>query len=620
MTPASVHTRCRVLERGIRRVQRLLKRGRNRSLFISRGRLAIVVAAFVLCGFLYQMHWHHAGNGVLTASICAFLSVAFYHNRLERRLDRVRLWLEIKSRHVARCQFRWDELPKSAHDCMPDHPYANDLGILGPHSLLHVIDSSISAVGQVRLREWFLNQNECALSERDWKQRQTVVKDLVNRAGLRDRLLLASRLVEEKLFDATKIADWLENAIQFPRLSVMVIIASLLCGTTATLLLWSVVTGGRDLWIIPLGIYATLYFLTAGHLAPVFGRVQTLHMELHKLAAVIDALIQRRAWLPPSVTDLCRPFLTKTVSPVSVVRSLARICHGLSVKAHPLIHLLLNGLLPWDYWWVFRLERVSLRVRHVLPLWIDRLATLDAAASLANFAWINPSYSWPELSWADKDDVPPHLEGKAIGHPLLPAWQRVTNDWSLQGKGTVVLVTGSNMSGKSTFLRTIGINLCLAQAGGPVCAAQFRATWMRIGCCIRVQDSLEAGLSYFYAEVKQLKRLLDALFVSRHAPLLFLIDEIFKGTNNRERLLGSQAYIRALTQGQGLGLITTHDLELAQLESELPQLANVHFQETVEGDRLVFDYRLRPGPCPTTNALRIMKLEGLPVSDVQKTE
>ena len=155
--------------------------------------------------------------------------------------------------------------------------------------------------------------------------------------------------------------------------------------------------------------------------------------------------------------------------------------------------------------------------------------------------------------------------------------------------------------------------MCLAQAGAPVCAETFDWTWMRLFCCIRITDSLEEGLSYFYAEVKRLKVILDALHERTEPPVLFLIDEIYKGTNNRERLRGSESYIQTIRQGNGLGLITTHDLELAHLESDGKGITNMHFQETVEEGKLLFDYRLRPGPCPTTNALRIMAQEGLPI-------
>jgi DNA mismatch repair ATPase MutS len=172
------------------------------------------------------------------------------------------------------------------------------------------------------------------------------------------------------------------------------------------------------------------------------------------------------------------------------------------------------------------------------------------------------------------------------------------------------------MSGKSTFLRTIGINTCLAQAGAPVCAAAFRWSLVRLASCIRVDDSLDGGLSFFYAEVKRLKTILDSTLDRQEPPVLWLIDEVFKGTNNRERLIGGRALITALAGGNGFGLVTTHDLELAELEKQLPAVTNVHFQETVVDGALHFDYRLKPGPCPTTNALRIMALEGLPIESL----
>src|SRR5579875_2914138 len=182
------------------------------------------------------------------------------------------------------------------------------------------------------------------------------------------------------------------------------------------------------------------------------------------------------------------------------------------------------------------------------------------------------------------------------------------------------LITGSNMSGKSTFLRTVGINLRLAFAGGPVNASSFSTSLFRLFTCIKISDSVTENYSYFYAEVRRLKALLSAVDASNPLPLFFLIDEIFKGTNNRERRLGSEAYISALAGRDCLGIITTHDLDLVKLADKLPELKNYHFKEDIIDGRMVFDYLLRPGPSPTTNALKIMQMEGLPVEDVMGKE
>jgi DNA mismatch repair ATPase MutS len=200
-----------------------------------------------------------------------------------------------------------------------------------------------------------------------------------------------------------------------------------------------------------------------------------------------------------------------------------------------------------------------------------------------------------------------------LGHPLLNPASKVCNDFELDHDRRIVILTGSNMAGKSTFLRTVGVNLVLAYAGAPVNAKSLRTSLFRIFTCIKVSDSVQDGLSYFYAEVKRLQALLAATEVDDPLPVLFLIDEIFRGTNSRERLIGSRSYIRTLAQGTPVGLVATHDLELIKLGDEIDGVVNQHFREEVREGRMVFDYRLRPGPCPTTNALTIMRLEGLPV-------
>jgi DNA mismatch repair ATPase MutS len=273
--------------------------------------------------------------------------------------------------------------------------------------------------------------------------------------------------------------------------------------------------------------------------------------------------------------------------------------------------LILNALLPWNLHVARRLNRYKGEIDRSLPQWLEVWFELEALGSLAGFAYLNPENAFPEIIAATEAQV--IFEANALGHPLIPYPERVCNDFSLAGPGSIDLITGSNMSGKSTFLRTVGVNLRLAYAGGPVNATACRLSLLRLFSCLNVSDSVTDGISYFYAEVKRLRALLDELDQDASCPLLYLIDEIFRGTNNRERYLGSQAYIRALAGKSGMGLIATHDLELVKLADELPQLKNYHFRETVANGRMLFDYRLRPGPCPTTNALKIMELEGLPV-------
>jgi len=244
----------------------------------------------------------------------------------------------------------------------------------------------------------------------------------------------------------------------------------------------------------------------------------------------------------------------------------------------------------------------------LLPSWLDAWYELEALNSLANFAYLNPEYTFPKIS-SDRG----YVGARNLGHPLLIRDTKVCNDFELDQKGRIVILTGSNMAGKSTFLRTIGVNLSLAYAGSTVNADELETSLFRPFTCIKVSDSVQDGLSYFYAEVKRLQALLAAAQANDPLPVLFLIDEIFRGTNSRERLIGSRSYIRTLSETNAVGLVATHDLELIKLADTIEGVVNFHFREEVSHGRMVFDYRLRPGPCPTTNALTIMRLEGLPV-------
>jgi DNA mismatch repair ATPase MutS len=306
---------------------------------------------------------------------------------------------------------------------------------------------------------------------------------------------------------------------------------------------------------------------------------------------------------------VCAPFLDRRKQPSAELRRVERIAAALGLRTNGLLWFLVNAIVPWDFFFTYRLERLKNEISELMPQWLDAWYEVEALNSLANFAWLNPHYAFPEIVL--ETNV---FDGRGLGHPLIKREYKICNDLELNEQHRIVILTGSNMAGKSTFLRTAGMNLCLAYAGAPVNAVRLRTSLFRLFTCIKVSDSVQDGLSYFYAEVKRLKLLLSAAESEDELPVMFLIDEIFRGTNNRERHIGSHAFIRALaSQRNTLGLVATHDLELTKLAEEIPGIANFHFREEVGDGRMVFDYQLRPGPCPTTNALEIMRIEGLPV-------
>jgi hypothetical protein len=560
---------------------------------------------------LYKMAWYQTGNGSLIAFVGIFLVVASYHNRLEQRIHRLRLWKQIKLQHRARLLLHWDDIPPQVSVAPAHHPYAKDLDLVGAHSLLHLIDTTLSSNGRARLEGWLLEQPPSA---DQWTARRRLIREFATQSLFRDRLVLEAQLIGEQEINGRRLEAVLQHHVEIPHLTTILTIQTLLALTTISLGLGALLGLLPSYWLWSFALYALIYLQTDQG-EELLEHAVGLHHELEKLGAVLG-FVERYARRGGSALEsVWAPLLSNTTNPPKLVRRAARTLHAISVKAHPLVHLLVNALCPWDLWWMRRLLQIQKHVGALLPIWLDRLAQVEAAAALATFADLHPAYGWPtpQSTSSAGNGTGAEITADALGHPLIPVARRVTNEFRLCGIGHMQLITGSNMSGKSTFLRTLGINVCLAQAGGPVCASRFEWTWSRVACCIRVDDSLEAGLSFFYAEVKRLKSILDATHNRMAPPVLFLIDEIFKGTNNRERLIGSRAFIQSLATGNGFGLVTTHDLELTDLDKTVPHLTNSHFRETVVAGALEFDYKLRPGPCPTTNALRIMELEGLPV-------
>jgi len=609
--PVTLVTKARLLTRLVEKLDRVIAQATASSSAFTRWRLILFIVGAICTIALYKMGWFQVGNGALTGFAILFLIVAGYHNRLESRMHRLRLWKQIKLVHLARLRLDWDHIPARSSSAPESHPYAKDLDLVGPHSLLHLLDTTVSSHGQTRLASWLLEQPP---RPDQWLMRRRLVQELIPISLFRDRLGLEAQLIGEQEINGRRLEAVLQHTVGFRHLTTVLAIQTLLASATIGLGLGALLNWLPGYWMWSFAAYVLLYFKTDQG-EELLEHAVGVHFELEKLGAVLGFVERYARHSHAALADLWAPLLVPGVNPPQLVRQAARTLHAISVKAHPVIHLMANALCPWDLWFTYRLQQIQAQVAAHLPTWMDRLAEVEAASALATFSALHPSYSWPDPYTLDpqRNGTQARLSAKHLAHPLIPETHRVPNDLDLDTLGTVLLVTGSNMSGKSTFLRTLGINLCLAQAGAPVCASLFEWTWVRLATCIRVDDSLEAGLSFFYAEVKRLKSLLDETADRSKSPVLFLIDEIFKGTNNRERLIGSRSYISALSQGNGFGLVSTHDLELTDLDKTVPRLRNVHFQETVAAGALQFDYKLRPGPCPTTNALRIMELEGLPV-------
>jgi hypothetical protein len=368
-------------------------------------------------------------------------------------------------------------------------------------------------------------------------------------------------------------------------------------------------------WVMMLLLTMLFLFVTNNQRGDLFENAYQLRDAFAQLSLIFEYLETFRYGKNLNLKALCEPFhQDREHRPSPLLKKIARVASASTLQKNILLWIIVNVLVPWDFYFAYRFNQYKSQLATQLPLWLDIWLELEALNSLANFAYLNPEYLLPEIVLCQNQDnqtIP--FRACELGHPLIPVNQKVVNDFSIHKLGEIDIITGSNMSGKSTFLRTLGINLCLAYAGAPVNASLFQTSLFRVYTCIRINDSVTEGYSYFYAEVKRLRALLTEVESDNKMPLFFLIDEIFKGTNNRERRIGSESYISALVGQNCLGVISTHDLELVTLEEKLRDIRNYHFREDVLDGQMVFDYQLRHGPCPTTNALKIMQLEGLPV-------
>jgi ABC-type multidrug transport system fused ATPase/permease subunit len=550
----------------------------------------------------------------LGATLIIFNIVAYFHRRIKKSIKSYRIWQKIKSTQLARMMLDWENIPDSSFKLSGgcDHPFDLDLDITGRHSLHQLLDIAISHEGSRMLGMWLL---ERVPDPAKIAKRQQIVKELSRLPGFRDKLLLNFKQVSESRLDGKRFLDTVTTPKNSQNLRWLLPLLTVMSAVNIFLVLMNWLAGAEPYWLFTLPVYIIFYFLNYESIKHIFSDASFLDAELIKIRAMLRFLETYPYHKNLYLAEICRPFWEVQQRPSRKIKKIRRVVAAVGLRMNPGMAILLNLVVPWDFYIASRLEKCKAALAEDLPVWMEAWSTIEAMISLANFAWLNPDTSFPEIVERGSDAGQVIFVAHQLGHPLLPSTERICNDFSLNSPGEMVLITGSNMAGKSTFLKTLGVNLVLAYAGGPVSVGYLRTSLFRLFTSIKVSDSVTDGVSFFYAEVRRLKALLNALQQEHPYPLFFLIDEIFRGTNNRERFIGSRSYIRTLAGQNGVGAISTHDLELTRLADENERLFNYHFREEIINGKMVFDYKLHPGPCPTTNALLIMKMEGLPVKE-----
>jgi MutS-like protein len=443
-----------------------------------------------------------------------------------------------------------------------------DLDVAGPESLIQLLPSISAAVGASRIREWFT----AIADEATIRARQASVRELTDMVELREAFEVAARRLH---FPATRVAafiDWGRAADPAQPASRR--------------------AKARD----------AVLAAEAG------ARMTDAYAEL--IGLVCDTPFES-----PLLRELQEKLGRGSASRADVaLHRLGRVAAWAEVRSSPMMHAVLQLLVAWDYQIVRAVERWRASFGPSLGAWFSALAEIECIAALAGLAYANPAWSFPELA----PETPLRLRARGLGHPLLSDSGRVLNDVELGPPGTVLLISGSNMSGKSTLLRAIGLNALLARVGGPVCAEAMWCPPLRLQTSLRIQDSLAEGISYFMAEALRLREIVFAAEENTEdgAPLvLYLVDEILRGTNSEERAVASRFIVARLLKTSAIGAITTHDLGVFDVPAIAEQARHAHFAEQFVGEgeekRLTFDYRLRPGPTTSSNALQLLSLIGL---------
>ncbi len=549
--------------------------------------------------------------------LALFAVLVVWHAAVERHERRHDALARINEIALAKLRRDWSHIGVPLVAAPDSHPYADDLDLFGRASLFALLWSGGSESGRERLREWLL----APATPDEIRARQQAVDELAPLVDLRQDVLAAAETASLETHRGALFLEWAESGPWLSRHAFAVWAIRALTVAIAGLIALEVagVVHGM-LWLAPVALAFLVSNLLAVRLEHIFNRAFAHHAVFRSYSELF-ALVSSREFRAPLLRQLQAALVVDGVTAARQMARLQRLMELADLRRAALLHFPVQMLTLWDFHILLALERWQAHAGARARRWFAALATLEALAAQSALRIDHPSWTYPAV----EDSGTGLLDAAALGHPLLPPDSRVDNDVRVGPPGTFLLVTGSNMSGKSTLLRAIGVNVVLAQAGAPACAAALRLPPVRLHTSMRVQDSLEQGVSFFMAAVKRLKQVVEAADTSpepaeaRARPLLYLLDEVLQGTNTAERQIAVRSIMRHLLARPAIGAITTHDLTLAAT-TELAEAAQaVHFTEHLERSRggavMRFDYRLRPGLATSRNALRLMQMVGLEVPE-----
>jgi hypothetical protein len=605
-------------ERRLAEAEREIARLTAKSRYFSQARAIVFFAAAAAFGHGWFSGrgggWYVAG-GLLAV---AFLILITLHEFLLVRLGRCQILAQLQLEGIARIDRNWNRLPLQDLEIPARfRAVSDDLDIFGPHSLFHLIGTPRTPAGTRRLRDWLI---EPASSEQV-AHRQQAVRDLGPRLDLREEFFLESRLLDangksiEQFIAWAEAEPWLRRApwlVGLCRCCPVTVLSALTLTATQRI----TVEHGFYIFVSALVVNVVILVLFAGRVHELFQAINRGGNEVRRFAALFR-LLGGAADSDPLINQLQQRASLEDGGIAMAMRRLQRITRLANIQHSAIffifVYIPLQFLLLFDFHLLWLYESWQQKYAGRVRDWFEALGEFEALTAFATLHYEQPQWTFPRINVGSG-----RISAKNLGHPLIPDARRVGNDLEVGPPGRVLLVTGSNMSGKSTLLRSLGVCTVLAQAGAPVSADAFEMPPVRLATSVRIRDSLASGVSFYMAELLRLKEIVDS---ARQIPadsawmLLYLLDEILLGTNSRERHIAVEQVLEYLLNQQAIGAITTHDLELASSPRIAQRCDCVHFRETIlgmESERpIAFDYKLRTGVSTTTNALALLKIVGL---------